>query len=754
MAVRLQMKVGFVAEQDRLPDSADTVVPEEPTIGATVRSKGNLYLVVTSRTSGERFREATQLVADTIRQQYYYDESAGIVGCLEKALRAANKKLGHQRDRLAGDERDGPIGVSLAVVRGSELYVVTVGPAEAYLIRQARMVTLPDPDFDRGLPTTEPLPGVWRGEITVGDSVVLASPNLLAKLGPDELKDAMVTLHPQSAMEHLHHRFIAADGSGSDGAIAFEATEVSATAKQRKLVPVKPLEPFAGSPDRSPIPLADSVSDGVAAIQKSARRGQTAAGAAADRLLGRMQDRLPKRAAPRDRRASTQSSRRETQRRAAVAVLALVVVAGLLGLGVWYLGGRSGSTSDLGSLTVGQKALQAAKSEIDEVYAPGVNLVQDDPARAKTLLTDAWKQLDAAAAAGITASAIDPLRTTATAGLDQIYGLLTVGASVLFSFTNAAPPVDLAAVALGPDGAPYVLDRATHTVYRVDLKSGKAAPIARVGQVVRGLKVGEPMFIAPAGPDLLILDAKNVLWRWRPADTTGRGTLARIAVKDSSSWGSDIRAIGSFVRNADQGLYNLYVVDPSQKQIQAYTPAADGSGFPADPTGWLAAPQDVSTVDSMVIDGDVYLSRAGALGQYVRGGMTSWRPADPGDGLLRPAPIYTLIATGSDKGIGQIYGYDRPNRRILSIDKADGSIREQYRLTGQDPAWTDIRGMYVVPGTQDLPATLIWIDRNRLMSSPLAAVGLPSASPAPTTSPSPAPSRTPKATKKPTPSPT
>ena len=42
------MKLGFVAEQDRLPDSPDTVVPEEPTIGSIVRSKGNLYLLVTA----------------------------------------------------------------------------------------------------------------------------------------------------------------------------------------------------------------------------------------------------------------------------------------------------------------------------------------------------------------------------------------------------------------------------------------------------------------------------------------------------------------------------------------------------------------------------------------------------------------------------------------------------------------------------------------------------------------------------------
>ena len=141
----------------------------------------------------------------------------------------------------------------MAVVRGSEMYVATVGPAEAYLIRQARLSTLPDPHRERGLPSGELEPDVWRGEISVGDSLVLVSPNVIAKLGADELKDAMLTLHPQSAMEHLHHQFVAADGSGSDGAIAFEATEVSSTSRARTLVPVRPAEPLAGAPG----PLAD-----------------------------------------------------------------------------------------------------------------------------------------------------------------------------------------------------------------------------------------------------------------------------------------------------------------------------------------------------------------------------------------------------------------------------------------------------------------------------------------------------------------
>ena len=176
--------------------------------------EGHLYLLVTSQVSTRHALEATRLTAETIRNEYYYDESAGIRVCLQKAIATANKRLAHQSDRLGlrSPGGNGPIGVGVAVVRGSEMYVATVGPAEAYLIRQARLSTLPDPHRERGLPSGELEPDVWRGEISFGDSLVLVSPNVVARLGPEELKDAMLTLHPQSAMEHLHHRFVAAEG--------------------------------------------------------------------------------------------------------------------------------------------------------------------------------------------------------------------------------------------------------------------------------------------------------------------------------------------------------------------------------------------------------------------------------------------------------------------------------------------------------------------------------------------------------------
>jgi hypothetical protein len=296
-----------------------------------------------------------------------------------------------------------------------------------------------------------------------------------------------------------------------------------------------------------------------------------------------------------------------------------------------------------------------------------------------------------------------------------------------------------------------VLDAATQAVYRIDLKGNKASPILKSGQTVGGTKVATPTFITPAGPDVLILDSKNVLYRWRPADKTGKGTLAKVAVKDSSSWGDDVRGIGTFERNKDQGLYNLYVIDPSSKQILAYSPAFDGGGFPGKPTPWLAAPQDVATVTSMLIDGDIYLARPGdgSITRYVKGGKTGWKPEDPGDSILRTVPTYSLIASGTDKDQGDVYAYDKPNARILAFAKDDGSLQRQYRLSGDDPAWADVRGMYVVAGTGTEPATLVWIDKNRLMTAILEAVKAPTASPS--ASSSPGASASPKATAKPKP---
>jgi hypothetical protein len=732
LAVRLQMKLGVIAEPDRSPDSPDTVVVVEPTIGAIARSKGHLYLIVTSTIASARAQEATQLAAETIRGEYYYDESAGIRVCIEKAIASANKRLNHQRERLGlhGTNDNGPIGIGIAVVRGNELYVATIGPAEAYLIRQARLSTLPDPHRERGLPTRDLEPDVWRGEISVGDSLVLVSPNVMTRLGPDELKDAMVTLHPQPAMEHLHHRFLAADGTGSDAMIAFEATEVASTHRSRTLVPVRPAEPLAGAPDRSPIPLADNVSGGVAAVQASATRARDAAGGVATRLVGRLQDVLPHRRTA-YRRVTPAAARRETQRRAAMAILAFVVVLSVLGTAVWAFGGGGTGKGALASMAAGDAALRTIRANLGEVFAPGVDLVEGDPRKAYGLLVAAWQAIDAAETAKIPAATLDPLRAQTQNGLDRLFRVVPVAAATVISFAESKTPLDIQAMILGPGGVPFILDKASASVYRIDLKTRKATVVFRSKTKAAGSTEGVPRLLGAYGRDLLVVDDKNVVWRWRPSDTTGKGVIKTVRVAGAAGWGDDIRAIGTFVKLASEGLYSMYVVDPSEENILAYSPASDGSGFPSNPQKRLAVARDMSKVSDLMIDGDIFVVDGGNLVRFVGGKSEGWTVAPAGattfspdgDTLLRPTPTYELIATGTDKRVGLLYAWDRASGRVVGIDKAKGTYVEQYRLAGGNPAWADVRGMYVIPGPEaGAPATLVWATKDAVLSAVLEAV--------------------------------
>jgi hypothetical protein len=736
VAHRIQMKLGVVPDAERAPDSPDTALHIEPRVGAQTRSKGHLYLLITSRVAGPRAREATRLVADAIRSEYYYDESAGIRVCLVKAIQVANKRLTHAREKNALGNGPGPIGVGLAVVRDNELYVCTVGPAEAYLNRGARLSTLPDPHRERGLPSTEVDPEVWRGEVNVGDQLVLVSPAVIGVLGADALKDALVTLHPQSAVEALTARFHAGGGSGSDGVVIIEAAEVAVSRSGVVPVPVRPAEPLAGQPDRSPIPLADSVASGFAAAQDASRRARGAAGGVLYRLLTRVQDALPSRGVP-NRRVTPLSTRREMQRRAAMALLALVVVVGGLGTLAFYLGGRQPTGPALASLDNAQAALETARANYARVIGPGIDLVANDPTHAEQLLSQAFTSIESASRGGIPTSTTGPLRTQIVAALDRLYKMVDVASTPLFTFP-AATAVDLKALVKGPDGAPFVLDAGTSAVYRIDLANRKATAIFKKGNKAAGATEGTPKLLGVGGRDLLMIDDKNIVWRWRPANSTGKGTITRVRVNAASEWGNDIIAIGTFIRDSEANLYNLYVIDPSRQQILRYSPAADGSGFPNTPNQYLTAARDVSGITSLYIDGDVWVTDGGSILRLVSGNSAGWTAAAPTDSILRTVPAYRSIASGADRRAGTIYGYDPANQRVIALSKVNGAFIAQYRLAGDAKGWSDLRGWYVEPGLEGEPDALVWLSPRgieRVMLQPTGATSTQSPGPGASASP-------------------
>jgi hypothetical protein len=285
---------------------------------------------------------------------------------------------------------------------------------------------------------------------------------------------------------------------------------------------------------------------------------------------------------------------------------------------------------------------------------------------------------------------------------------------------------DLTGVVLGPDGAAYVLDQTAATVYRINLDNGSKIPVLRVGAEpqVGGSIVGNPRLLATGGPDVLILDDFNSVWRWRPADNTGRGKLLKWNVQANTTWGTGTRALGTFVTNQFLGQYNLYVVVPNAQQIMKYQPAVDGSMYPSEGgTPYLKVSQDVTKVDDMYVDGNIFLVDNGKIVRYQAGqAATNWSvdvPPDTADKVLRPkAPFYkSLTADNPAQDQGTFYAYDSANNRVVAIKKSDGTVSAQFIVPPTMNWFSHLTGMFVVPGIGTAAPTLYWTEGSNLMSA-------------------------------------
>jgi hypothetical protein len=727
MSSRLQLKYGLVAEHDRLSNSADAVVVSEPTTGSKARTKGSLYIIVTARVHGGRSRDATNLVADMIRREYYYDESAGIPIVLQKSIRSASRRLHHSRE--GSGLPPGGLGLAVAVVRGSELYVATAGDAEAYLVRAARLL-MPEREPGPGLPADDSARiDVWRGDFSVGDSLLLCSKNLVDVVGTEELKNAVVTLHPQSAVEHLHHLFVAAGGEGSDGVLALEATEVALSRVEHKLVPVSPSEPLAGAPERSPIPLADQFAGAATAVQERAVAARSVLRVGVAGAVDAVLDLMPRRSTG-YRRIRPTTSRRENQRRAAVAMLSFLGVAALLGFGLWLWNGPlRGAENPIPQISSSEQLFRSATQKADRVLGSGPNAgtLLSDPDGSLRTLQDAWKDLDGAAAAGANATQVATLRARISGGLDTLYGTHEVSPQLITAMSGGDQVIWLTR---GPDGAAYMIST-DRSVLRVDPATGRSAVIVTAGEG-SGVGMGPPYLLGGGGPDLLIIDTRGALWRWRPSDAEGNGTLGTIRVGGDVAWGHDVPDIGTFVINTDRGLYRLYVAHPPSQQILRYEPVADGSSFIAPTPYFLGENEPVDSFRRLFIDGDIYALTGDNVLRYFNGRrVTSYALADPPDGEdVRPGHDYQQFAgTGLRNEAGRLYVWDATHKRVLVFNKEDGAYLEQFVADGSE--FDDVRGMYVAEGGSGQPSALIFATAGGLYSVVLDSTPADEPSPAP-----------------------
>jgi hypothetical protein len=689
MATRLEITHGSISERDRLPTSADTLSVTRPTTGSKTRSKGVLFVLVGSTIPGPRTREATKLVADTIRHEYYYDESAGVPVCLEKAIKSADRRLRSSRE--GAGLPPGSLGVAAAVIRNNELYLATLGAAEAYLVRGARLL-MPDRNAAAGLPSDEGRSvDVWRGEIYVGDALAMVSRNVTETIGTEELKSAVLTLHPQAAVEHLHHLFVASGGAGSDSIIAVEAKEQTSRLH-----------------GRATPPAADAYGDLPAPGPESF--GASAAGIAG--TLGSLRERfweaMPRREALAHEVSAT-ASRAEVQRRAAMGLLALVVVVFLVGLVLAFVP-RGSDVRELDRVAGSDTALASALDFANRAD----NLLTTEPETALEYYREAWSEVRQARGTGLAAPALDELEARVQAGLDALYG---ARAPVIERISGLPDGSDPAYLVEDPRGGAVYIDRATGTVHRANTDSGRIADIIREGDKQKGTNrtIGEPVQLAAAGPDVVIVDDKARPWRWRPSNSAGAGTLAQLTLQGRAGFEADHGDIEAY--DPAVGDYRMYVAEPSFNQIMRYQQTFDGSSF-QEPSPYLASQAtEVAAFEELYIDFDVYTLFENTLRRHVYG---RWDgnfaiALPPDDADLRPGHDYRLLdGSGRSTSNGRAYLYDALHGRVVGFSKVDGSYLGQWQPVGEGDEMDDVRGMYVIDGGMARKGkrkddTLVWV---------------------------------------------
>jgi serine/threonine protein phosphatase PrpC len=717
MSNRLATRIGLPSAEERPADAFDVVAFEEPAVGALARTKGSLFVLAQLTGGTPQLERATREVITALTREYYYDLSAGVLVALGKALRSANRRLYHQRRRLVIPRRSG-VSIVAVVVRGREAHVAKLGPASAVVVRDGRMYEVPPPPAvreedprvrQRRVAGTlgealEVEPYTWQGGVAPDDRIALVSRHLAQTVGVDELKRSLAHMRPAQAVEHLQQVFAIRGGSGSDGILAIEINELSATATTHQLEPVRPAEPFAGLPDQSPVPLADAIGRGLHRAGDAAEGAKGAFGRALLVLLSWVLAFVPRRR-PEYPRTIPRTADREQGRRRRVGAAGMLVVAGLLAVGVNVAALPSVPPTDAipratiarTSITDATDLLHAVEERVD-----GADLVDRDPEQATELLAEAHAALELAATAGVPATELRSLRARIERRLDALYRVARIDApGTVVSLTDAFEDVEPADMVAASDGSLWILETGRGRIVRLDPADGTTELIYRAGQELDGGETpGDPWLIATAATDVVVIDRARTAWRIDLAERIPR----RMPLNGIEAIGSETALIGALQHRPPLEIFNLYVVDAATGLIDRWSPpAVIPVTYPDPPRPFLTDTPDLDPRDArdFRVDVNAWLLHADTVTRVDFGSprdQADYSLDRPPDADVRPGLDYRLLdgATVGDREL--FYVYDAAHDRILAFQRADGAFVRQWLAPSDGDAaglLADVRGLSV-----------------------------------------------------------
>ena len=664
-------KVGSTVDVRR---GADVILVHEPETGATLRTKGRFYFLTEAPSGSDAARELARELADLVRDEYYYDLSAGVEVALRKALRNANRRAAQRIKEIRGAP---VLHCACAVLVNKELYAARIGASQVFLVRHARLFTPGESpgemaDFVHRTTTrhasslgAEPdlLPSIWRQTIEPGDTLVLAAGALVDGLGADALKNAALTLHPRAAAAHLHNRFVAEGLVGSDSTLIVEISTASGAAARVASVPVQvstPAEVAAAETIRSRLdwlwrrrPKIGTAAKAVAAPAATAVTKSVAIGL----------ELMPKKGAPLPRGPDTARQRLARQRR-----LTTILAAALL------------------AVTFGIAAVVVRDYEANQVvadYRLAVQRVEEDIASARRLLAqqrpdpDRAKERLASARTRIEEAAQSPAAEPGrlAAFRDEIVIIQDRIANVSIDLARVAPgakPAQLAATANGL----YAADPGAGRLWRIFGDPVETGVVLQKGQ----RNVGAPVAVATQDDVVYAIDDQRRVWKAQG------NTIVDVTPPDSDKWKS-VTGLAVFVGN-------IYVLDGESGQVWKHEPGASGRFGSA--VAFISTAYPPNSLRAVAVDGDIWLVTVlGEIQRLRRQGLAT--AASRIEFTARwdgePVRAFAVQALESQRSI---YVLDQTGKRVVRLSR-DG--RENARF----PVSPDLDGptaFYVSEGQQ------------------------------------------------------
>jgi hypothetical protein len=658
-------KVGSTTE---IRAGSDVVVVSEPTLGATLRTKGRFYFLCEVMPQGKAGASVAREVADLVREQYEYDLSAGIEVAIRKALRDANRRAAQ---RLRDQHGRVTLHAACAVLVNNEVYAARIGQAQIFLVRRARLFLPGDEanelaDFVHRTTTrraaslgSDPdlLPSVWKQPIESGDTIILAGGNAVAALGADALLNAAVTMHPRAAAEHLHNRFMAEGGSGSDSVVFIEVTPAMTTAPRIASAPV---------PSRPPdeVLAAETIRSRVDWLWRRRPRIGRAVGAVAAPAAGAVGKSLaiglelmPHRTTTVGGQVKTARERTARQQRlVSLLAVALLGVSAVIGAVVWrdFQANNLVASYNL-SVIAAQSDLDSAQSFLDRKPTADEDRARQRLASAKAHIVEA---------ASSTAANSQQLAAL-SARVDGLFDRLN---NVLLDLTAVAPGAKAASFAQTQFGL-YVADPGSGRMWRVFEQPPGTTTAAAVLQKGKA-GVGNPLLVAAVDNALFTVDDVNKIWK------AEGNTVVEVSPDGRDKW----KSVNGFVSFSG----NLYVLDATSGQIWRHEEDR-GKYLAADPV--LAQAFAPGALSSFAVDGSFWITTtAGDIGLFKRVGLAT--TATKADFTVRwigePVKATAIQAIDSQRNI---YVLDAPGRRLVQLTR-DGREVARFDLPKDLPPAT------------------------------------------------------------------